>query len=203
MIQTGKGSVVICVCSVDPDPGDGAVDVHDVLPALPQPSPLPRALRRRVLRAVRSEPKTVARRRPRPILPGRAPVGWLALAAAMAATAAVVVSIAATRPHERVIPASLGAAQLRIAGGHGELVVAHLPRLPSSRTYEVWLLTGRRDPVPSTLFGVSTRGTADVTVPADLRRVTRLLVTAEPRGGSLHPTTRPVIQLPVDSVSRS
>jgi hypothetical protein len=189
MIQSGQGSVVICVCSVDPDPGDAPVDVLDVLPALSQPPPMSRALRRRVLRAVRAEPKTVGLRRPRPIR-------------AFALAAAVLAAVLAVQLHSAG-PAPVGQAQLRVTGGHRELVVARLPRLPSSRTYELWLLTGRRDPVPSTLFSVSAGGAADVAVPADLRRVTRLLVTVEPRGGSLHPTTRPVIQLPLASVSRS
>jgi anti-sigma-K factor RskA len=99
----------------------------------------------------------------------------------------------------------IGHAQLRVAGGHarGKLVVTGLPALPTDRTYEVWLQSGIRPPVPNALFGVTARGTADVAVPADLHGVTRLLVTVEPRGGSVHPTTPAVIQLPLAHVSRS
>ena len=57
--------------------------------------------------------------------------------------------------------------------------------------------------VPTTQFGVTSRGTADLGVPGDLRNVTALLVTVEPQGGSVQPTTRPVIQLPLSYVSHS
>jgi anti-sigma-K factor RskA len=169
--------------------------VLDALPASAPAHRVPRALRRRVLRAARAEPKPYRHPRASRIrdLRRSTPAGWLALAASMA-TAAVLVQIATPRPHERVITASVG---------HGKLEVARLPVLPPDRTYEVWLESGTRPPVPSTLFVVTTRGTADVAVPADLHGVTRLLVTVEPRGGSPHPTTRAVIQLPVGRVSRS
>jgi hypothetical protein len=106
-------------------------------------------------------------------------------------------------PGERTIRATVGQAQLRVADGHGEFVVDRLPPLPPSRTYQLWLQSERRGFVPSTLFGVTLGGTADLGVPGDLHGVTRLLVTVEPQGGSLHPTTRAVIQLPVAYVSRS
>lgn len=107
------------------------------------------------------------------------------------------------QPRAQVIPASVGRAELRIADGHGELIVERLAALPAGRTYELWLQSRRRPPEPSTLFAVSSRGRADLGVPADLRGLTRLLVTAEPSGGSLVPSTRPVIQVPVTYVRRS
>jgi len=182
---------------------DDVAALAPVLEALPTSAPaqrVPRALRRRVLRAARAEPKASPRGWSRWLrnLRRSAPAGWLALAASMAA-AAVVVQIATPRPHERVI----GHAQLRITRDSGKLVVARLPALPADRTYEVWLQSGTRPPVPSALFAVTARGTADVDVPADLHGVTRLLVTVEPRGGSVHPTTPAVIQLPLAHVSRT
>ena len=188
-------------CAICRDEVAALAPVLDALPASAPAQRVPRALRRRVLRAARAEPKTSPRGRTRSWIRGlrrSAPAGWLALAVSMAA-AAVVVQIATPRPQERVI----GHAQLRVAGDHGELDVARLPALPASRTYEVWLQSGTRPPVPSALFAVTARGTADVAVPADLHGVTRLLVTVEPRGGSVHPTTRAVIQLPLSHVSRS
>ena len=188
-------------CAVCRDEVAALAPVLDALPASAPAKPVPRALRRRVLRGVRAEPKATAPRRPRRIrtLARSAPAGWLALGATMAA-AAVVVQIGTPRPHERTVPARVGHAQLRVAGGHGELIVERLPRLPPSRTYELWIQRGSHPPAPSTLFGVTARGTADLGLPTDLQGVTRLLVTVEPHGGSLVPTTRSVIQIVVTRV---
>jgi anti-sigma-K factor RskA len=170
--------------------------VLDVLPASAPAQRVPRALRLRVLRSVRAEPKAPRARRCLRIraVVHSAPAGWLALGATMVA-AAVLVQIGTPRPREHTVPARVGQAQLRVTGGHGELIAKGLPFLPSSRTYELWVQHGNRPPAPSALFGVSTRGSADVGVPTDLHGVTRVLVTVEPRGGSLVPTTRAVIQI--------
>jgi hypothetical protein len=98
----------------------------------------------------------------------------------------------------RVIRASVigvpGSAQLRIAGGHAELIVSHLPPPPTGRIYEVWLKRGARAPSPTrALFSVTSSGAADVGVPADLNGVSAIMVTPEPAGGSLVPTHVPVI----------
>jgi anti-sigma-K factor RskA len=190
-------------CAICRDEIAALAPVLDALPSSAPPHPAPRALRRRVLRSVRAEPKVAVSRRPRGgriiALVHSAPAGWLALGATMVA-AAVVVQIGAPNPQEHTVPARVGHAHLRVAGGHAELVVQRLPALPPNRTYEVWIQRGTHAPVASTLFGVSARGTADLGVPTDLRGVSRLLVTVEPRGGSLVPTTRPVIQIVVPPV---
>jgi hypothetical protein len=166
--------------------------------------PVPRALRRRVLQAARAEPKVANTRPPRrrrPVGPLVPEAGWLALGVTV--VIAIVVHLAPGGPSERTIRATVGRAQLRVAGGHGDFIVDRLPTLPPSRTYQLWLQSRSRGLVPSTLFGVTRRGTADLGVPGNLDGVTRLLVTVEPQGGSPHPTTRPVIQLPLAYVSRS
>jgi anti-sigma-K factor RskA len=180
-------------CAVCRDEVDSLAPVLEALPASAPARPVPRALRRRVRRAVRAEPKR--RVRHRPVAPR---TGWLALGAAVAA--AVIVQLGSGRPPERVIHATVGQAELRAAGSHGELVVDRLPALPSDRTYELWLVSRQGHAVPSTLFGVTARGTADVGVPGDLHGITRLLVTVEPRVGSPVPTTPAVIQLPLTHV---
>ena len=149
------------------------------------------ALRRRVMRAVRSEPKasSVPRRRRR--LP-RWTLRRPAVAAALALAVTLGLVIAGGSP-ARVIPASVGRAQLRIAGGHGELIVDHLPPAPPDRVYELWLQRGSRTPAPSTLFAVTSRGTAVLGVPGDITGIARVLVTVEPSGGTRVPTTRAVI----------
>jgi anti-sigma-K factor RskA len=184
-------------CVVCRDEVASLAPVLDALPASAPPRPVPAALRRRMLRAVRAEPRARARARGSRAramaLRRSAPAGWLALAAALAA--AFVVQLGASHPaRTRVIPASFGNAVLRVdAGGHGELTVEHLPALPPDRVYELWLAARGKRPTPSTLFAVTGRGDADIGVPGDLHGIGRLLVTVEPRGGSLVPTTHPVI----------
>lgn len=175
--------------------------VLDVLPSAAPAHRAPRAVRRRVLRAARAEPKTATIHRPRPVRPVIPSAGWLALGLTVAA--AMFVQLGTTRPRERVIGATVGQAELRLSHGHGELAVERLAPLPASRTYELWTETAARRPAPSTLFAVTKQGTADIAVPGDLHGVTHLLVTVEPRGGSVVPTTRPVIQLPLAYVSRT
>jgi anti-sigma-K factor RskA len=184
-------------CAVCRDEVASLAPVLDALPASAPPRPVPAAFRRRVLRAVRSEPKRQARHRP---LPGR--TGWLAAGLAVAG-AALVVAVGIPHARTRTIEASVGQADLRVdAGGHGELIVNHLGALPGDRVYELWLESGSRR-VPSALFAVTARGRADLGIPGDLDGVSRLLVTVEPRGGSPAPTTPAVIQVPVSYVPRS
>ena len=115
----------------------------------------------------------------------------LALAVTVVAVGHGVLGAAGSRA--RVIMASVGSAQLRVSGGRGELIVDHLPPAPPDRIYELWLQRGARNPAPSTLFAVTSRGTADIGVPGELVGVTRVLVTIEPLGGSRAPTTAAVI----------
>jgi hypothetical protein len=87
-----------------------------------------------------------------------------------------------------------GSAELRLTGGHGELIVRHLTPPPAGHVYEVWLKAPGAKPVPaSVLFTVNTGGGADVSMPASLRGIAQVLVTPEPSGGSPVPTHRPVI----------
>jgi hypothetical protein len=127
--------------------------------------------------------------------------------AAVAAVAIVVALIAAVRltpsrsVSSRVLPASVvsspGSAELRIAGGHGELIVRHMPAPVAGRIYEVWLRRGTQPPAPTTaLFSVTAGGAADVGVPGELDGVSEILVTQEPIGGSRVPTGSAVIVAP-------
>jgi anti-sigma-K factor RskA len=185
-------------CAVCRDEVAALVPVLDALPSCAPRYEVSAALRRRVMHAVRSEPKpgiAPARRPPvRTRLPGLA-LPRRAVIAALAVAVALGVVIAA-RPGgspARVISASVGHAQLRVAGGHGELIVGHLPPAPPDRVYELWLQRGHGTPAPSTLFAVTSGGTAVLGVPGDLTGVTRVLVTVEPSGGSRVPTGPAVI----------
>jgi Anti-sigma-K factor rskA len=148
-------------------------------------------LRRRVMRAVRAEPKrAVASTRSRrfPVAAALALLGVFGVLAA-----AGWVELRSDGAPIRVIPASVGLARLRVSGGRGELIVTHLPPPPVGRIYELWVQRGVGTPAPGALFTVSSRGTADLGVPGYATGLTRVLVTIEPAGGSRAPTTRPVI----------
>lgn len=190
-------------CAVCRDEVAALAPVVEVLPASALRYEPGAALRRRVMRAVRSEPKAAStaahrhRRSPGRWTPG-ATRGFLrpaiaAVAVAAAVTLAVVIAAGSGGSPTRVIQASVGRAQLRIANGHGELIVDHLPPAPPDRVYELWLQRGSRAPAPSTLFAVTSQGTAVLGVPGELTGVARVLVTVEPSGGSRVPTTRAVI----------
>lgn len=192
-------------CVVCRDEVTAFQQVADALPLTAPGYKVPRSLRRRVLRDVRAEPKlgpAAARGRRRTIL-SRAglhlplPRPALALAALLAAlvlTVGALELVPGGSSGVRVIQASLGSAELRVSGNHGELIVNHLPPPPAGRIYEVWLQRGQRKLLPtSALFSVTSRGTGDVDVPGDLDGVSEVLVSPEPAGGSLVPTHPPVI----------
>jgi hypothetical protein len=89
-------------------------------------------------------------------------------------------------------------AVVRLADGHAELVVGHMPQPPRGKIYEVWLKREGHNPSPtSALFDVTSAGAAVVGLPGDLRGVAEVLVTPERRGGSLVPTHAPVIVAPL------
>lgn len=189
------------VCAVCRDEVDALGGVVQALPmAAPQLQPR-RSLRRRVLRAVRNEPRetTGAARRRSPLV--RIPrLALAALGAAALAASAVVagLELSGEGSHGRVIHARVsgisGSAELRLSGGRAELIVRHLSPPPAGHVYEVWLKAPGANPVPaSVLFSVNSGGSADVGLPAELDGISDLLVTPEPRGGSPAPTHPPVI----------
>ncbi len=168
--------------------------------------PAPRRLRRRVLHAVREDARS------RTVASPRAPVGRLGTAwgvpqAAVALVVTLVLAGAAFGVLEalsggssgsRVVTAKVlglpGSAHLRISGGHAELVVRRFPPPPAGRIYEVWLKRGTGPPIATrALFSVTANGSGDIGVPGGLNQVSQMMVTQEPAGGSLKPTSPPVI----------
>ena len=171
---------------------------EQVTEALPQTDArydVPRDLRRRVMREVRASPKPGVRKRPVPAWLPRASLAWGgALAAVIVAVIVAVALSSGGTSGTRVIQASVGSAQLRVAGGHGDLIVHRLPRPPAGRIYEMWVQRGNSQPVPTgTLFSTTSRGGASVGVPGSLHGVSAVMVTQEPAGGSPAPTSAPVI----------
>jgi hypothetical protein len=87
-------------------------------------------------------------------------------------------------------------ASLRMVGAHAELVVSGMPEPPIGEVYELWLERPGAPPQPTdALFMVTTAGNGTVEIPADLRGVREVMVTSEPLGGSLSPTSAAVLRL--------
>lgn len=193
-------------CAVCRDEIEALGGVVDALPMAAPQHPAPKRLRRRLMRAVRAEPK------PR-ISPRRRLVGWsvghpraaavaMAGAAALAAAAVVGVELSTRGQGARVIEARVagvsGVAELSVTGGRGELIVRRFSRPPPGHVYEVWLKRSGRPPTPaSVLFSVGSGGSADVGLPSSLSGISEVLVTSEPDGGSPAPTHSPVIVAPL------
>jgi len=183
-------------CAICRDEVSALAPVLDVLPSCAPRYEVSAALRRRVMHAVRAEGKGASARARRP---GRRHGRWtlrrpaIAAALALAVTLGVLISVRSGGSSTRAIEATVGHAQLQVAGDHGELVVDHLPPAPPDHVYELWLQRGSGRPTPSTLFAVTARGTAVLGVPGEITGITRVLVTVEPAGGSRVPTTPAVI----------
>jgi anti-sigma factor RsiW len=167
----------------------------------------PLQVRDRVMEIVRQEesvlraagpqadrPAAAARRRwPRPAL------AFGSAVAAAAVAIGILVGVSGS-PSETVIAARVaavaphGQAQLRESSTRAELVVAGMPQPPAGKIYQVWLARPGRSPEPTdALFSVTRSGSGSVAVPQSLHGVAQLMVTAEPDGGSLHPTSAPII----------
>ncbi len=104
-------------------------------------------------------------------------------------------------PHERVTVAQVqdlpGArASLHQVDNRAELVVSGMPEPALGKVYEVWLKRGSAAVAPTdALFSVTSRGSGSVAVPGNLHGVEEVLVTSEPLGGSLRPTSTPVLRV--------
>jgi hypothetical protein len=191
-------------CIVCRDEVSALRQAADLLPLAAARYEAPPELRRRVVRALRAEapaaaPASPTRRRyqfgqlawlPRPAL---------SLGVVTALVVAVVVALSSGGSGVRTIKGTVvgwtGTADVRLSGGHGTLIVNHMPPPPSGHIYEVWLLLrGRTKPSPtSTLFSVTSSGTGDIGLPGNLHGVSAVLVTPEPAGGSAVPTHAPII----------
>ena len=95
-------------------------------------------------------------------------------------------------PTSRTIPAYAkgnASARLEVTGDRAALALTDLPTLPAGRVYQVWLDKGDGQLRPSrTLFNVRPDGRARVAIDESVAGVEKILVTAEPSGGSLAPS---------------
>ena len=187
-------------CSICRDELAAFQGVVDTLPLAAPAHRAPARLRRRVL----TEVGTGRQRAPRRWAVKLGAGGWLRPALAAAAVLAVVVLVAlrlASGPSYRLFVAHVpgpGRAELRVRSGHGELILRNFAPPPPGEIYEVWVKRGAQAPQPtSALFSVTTAGAGDVDVPGSLRRLSTVMVTPEPQGGSRVPTHPPVLTVSI------
>jgi Anti-sigma-K factor rskA len=179
------------------------------------PASVPRAiasqdLRERVMVTVRSEADLLKAAGAGADRPEPARARWrlrrpqlLATAAALGVgllLGALVLDTGSQAPVTHVSTAQLASmppgarAALRQVGAHAELVVSGASQPPPGEIYELWIARpGAAPQATSALFGVTHSGNASVNVPGNLTGVHQVMVTAEPLGGSAHPTSQPVI----------
>jgi anti-sigma-K factor RskA len=175
----------------------------DTLPAsVTQVTPPPR-LRGRLLGIVRTE----ARRAAAPDRPGR----WLArlavprpAMAALGAAALVAAGIggyalrggsdSSTLQVQASREAPGASAELVVEGDTGTLRASGMPTLGRNEVFQAWVREqGQADARPSTVFVPGQGGSAAATIPG-IESADEVLVTQEPRGGSTHPTTKPLLR---------
>ncbi|HUB05120.1 MAG TPA: anti-sigma factor [Solirubrobacteraceae bacterium] len=186
-----------------PDCQKEVAEFEQITGALPDASvryEVPKDLRRRVLAEVRATPKAAAKASGakasvRPARSWRPALAWGgAFAAVLIVAVVLVAALGSGGSGTTTIQASTGSAELQITSDRGDLIVHRLPQLPAGRIYEMWEQRGSAAPTPTgTLFAVTRSGSAAVGVPGSLSGVSAVLVTQEPAGGTLAPTSAPVI----------
>jgi anti-sigma-K factor RskA len=81
-------------------------------------------------------------------------------------------------------------------GGSGTLHLTNLHQLPSDKVLQAWVERDGRVVSAKTLFVPNQDGTASATID-DMEGVKTVMVTAEPRGGSVQPTSAPIVSVAI------
>jgi anti-sigma-K factor RskA len=165
----------------------------------------PKSLRKNLLRQI--EPEARRQSVPQPSLADRVreAFGWRPVAAGLAALAFVgllvwnITLMGQLQEDEQQTYDLVATDTAAPAGqvvhleetGEAVLVAQGLPELPEDRTYEIWVIRGDEDPIPSGLFKPQNgRAAAPITTPIEGADV--IAVTEEPAGGSPAPTSDPI-----------
>ena len=85
-------------------------------------------------------------------------------------------------------------ATLEKSGDSGTLMLTGLEEARRGRVYEAWVQKGGRTE-PSSLFDARRDGTASTAIPHQLNGADTVMVTVEPRGGSKHPSSSPIVSV--------
>ncbi len=87
-------------------------------------------------------------------------------------------------------------AQMVRDGGSGTLHLTNLHQLPRDQVLQAWVQRGKQVESAKTLFVPNPDGTASATID-DMNGVSTVMVTAEPRGGSVQPTSAPIVSVSI------
>jgi anti-sigma-K factor RskA len=183
----------------------------EALPLAAPPVVPPTELRDRIMRVVDSEaellqaagvqadrpPARKRERRRRSLLGGLRPalVGAFAAVVIAVGVGGYLIGNAGSGGGEHVVAAQVSfptaQASLHTEGDQASLQLANMPSPPPGRVYQVWLMRDGAKPQPTRALFVVRSGS--VNIPGGTKGADHVLVTAEPAGGSLQPTTQPVI----------
>jgi anti-sigma-K factor RskA len=176
-----------------------------LLPESVQRVEAPPELRGRLMEQVRSEAESA----PAPRRAGRWSIGGWSLRP-VAGLAALVLVVAAVAAYAISSGDSGGGNTTTVVKGHspgvvaevvrdggsGTLHLSNLHQLPSDKVLQAWVERDGRVVSAKTLFVPNQDGTASATID-DMEGVKTVMVTAEPRGGSLQPTSAPIVSVAI------
>jgi hypothetical protein len=81
-----------------------------------------------------------------------------------------------------------------VSPGKGVVFIgANLPNIGAGKTFELWVIPAKGNPVPAGLFQSQPDATAVFVRPGPVENAAAIAVTVEPEGGSPQPTTTPFI----------
>lgn len=81
-----------------------------------------------------------------------------------------------------------------VSAGKGVVFIgASLPRIDAGKTFELWVIPAKGNPVPAGIFQSQPDATAVFVRPGPVDNAAAIAVTVEPEGGSPQPTTTPFI----------
>jgi anti-sigma-K factor RskA len=198
-------------CSKHPDLGELGVVARSLASAAPDAMP-PSALKARIMDIVRresgGEPETAARRGildwlkeliPQRLTPAPAVAGVLAaiVVALLAWNVSSLQSDDGTIEREfSAVGAARGSLTYLRQQGLAVVSVENMQPLPANKTYQIWtIFDGTSTSVG--FLDVSDSGRGASTIPVNLTDGHIVAVTVEPAGGSLQPTTPPVLEAEV------
>jgi anti-sigma-K factor RskA len=178
-----------------------------VLPETVESVEAPAALRGRLMEQVRSEAAgpqadAPAARQPSRWRFGLRPVaGLAALALVVAAIGGYAISDSGSGGGPKTTTVVSGrspgvTAEMVREGETGTLRLANLHQLPAGKVLQAWVQRGERVVSAKALFVPNSDGTATATID-DMDGVNTVMVTAEPRGGSVQPTSKPIVSVAI------
>jgi anti-sigma-K factor RskA len=176
-----------------------------VLPETVERLEAPAALRGRLMEQVRSEAagrRDAAPPRPAPRRFGLRPLaGLAALALIVAAIGGYAIRDGGSGNGPETTTVVTGhspgvTAEMVREGETGTLRLANLHQLPSGKVLQAWVQRGKQIVSAKALFVPNSDGTATATIDG-MKGVTTVMVTAEPRGGSVQPTSAPIVSVSI------